>query len=156
MSRAERGLLTNEAIIYSTKVHWNIFIIPALLILLVSVPAMYEFFTLHFRNKNFLIALAILPVILILISHLNRTASEFVVTNMRVVIYLGLLSSRSFEIMLNKIESIVVDQALTGKLLNFGSLVVGGTGGTKERFSNIQNPFEFRRRVEEEMSKITH
>jgi hypothetical protein len=37
---------------------------------------------------------------------------------------------------------------MTGRLLNFGSIVVTGTGGTRETFHEISAPLEFRRQVQ--------
>lgn len=154
MSRATKGLLAGEEIIYSAKLHWNVYILPYLLMIFMSFPAMFGYFHFHFRGNVIFIVLACIPVFLLFISFLERNTSEFVVTNMRVVVFVGILSSRSIEIMLSKIESITVDQELAGKFLNFGSLTVNGTGGTKEMFNNIQNPFEFRKRVGEQLVKI--
>jgi uncharacterized membrane protein YdbT with pleckstrin-like domain len=153
MSRAQKGLLTNEEIVYTTKLHWNVLIVPSLLVLFITLPALYGYFVLQFAYKIVLVAVALVPLVLFFISYIKRNASEFAVTNMRVIIYLGVLSSQSFEVMLSKIESVAVNQNLMGKMLNYGFLEVGGTGGTKEKFSNIQNPFEFRKKVQEQMAK---
>jgi len=153
MSRAQKGLLTNEEIVYATKIHWNVLVLPSLLILLITGPALYGYFALQSAYKVVLLMVAFVPLYLFLISYIKRNASEFVVTNMRVIIYLGVMSSQSFEVMLNKIESVAVNQDITGKIFNYGFLEVGGTGGTKEKFANIQNPFEFRKKVQEQMAK---
>src|SRR5258708_5816383 len=74
--------------------------------------------------------------------------SEFAVTNKRVIIKIGWVRRRTVETMLSKVEGINVDQELVGRLLGYGTLVVTGTGGTKEQFTKIANPFEFRRQVQ--------
>jgi len=57
--------------------------------------------------------------------------------------------------MLAKIESIAVDQALTGRRkFSFGTITVRGTGGTPEPFAKIAHPLEFRRRVQEQIDKL--
>jgi uncharacterized membrane protein YdbT with pleckstrin-like domain len=76
------------------------------------------------------------------------TTSEFAVTNKRVIIKVGWIRRRTLETMLSKVEGINVDQELIGRLLGYGTLVVTGTGGTKEQFTKIANPFEFRRQVQ--------
>ena len=77
--------------------------------------------------------------------------TEFGVTNKRVIIKVGLVRSHSAEILLSKIEAITVDQDMWGNLLNFGTVGITGTGGTLERFEKIGNPFEFRRRTQEQV-----
>src|SRR5258708_28151178 len=70
--------------------------------------------------------------------------SEFAVTNKRVIIKIGWVRRRTVETMLSKVEGINVDQELVGRLLGYGTLVVTGTGRTKEQFTTIANPFELR------------
>jgi uncharacterized membrane protein YdbT with pleckstrin-like domain len=76
------------------------------------------------------------------------------VTNKRVLVKTGILSRRSIEIMLAKIESIVVDQTLAGRMFNFGTIIVRGTGGTPEAFNRIAHPLEFRRKVQEQIDRL--
>ena len=153
MSGAEKHLLTGEEIVYATKVHWKSLVFPMLLVLLVTFPSLYGYFALQFSAKIIFIFVALVPLVILFAANLKRNASRFIVTNMRVMISSGVLSSRSFEIMLNKIGSINVDQNLAGKMLNYGVVIVGGTGGTKEIFTDIQSPFKFREKIEEQMGK---
>jgi uncharacterized membrane protein YdbT with pleckstrin-like domain len=74
-----------------------------------------------------------------------------VVTNKRVIIKTGVVTQASLEISLNKIESIGVDQSLMGRMLNYGDIVVRGTGGTPEPLTEIAYPMEFRHQVQEQM-----
>jgi uncharacterized membrane protein YdbT with pleckstrin-like domain len=56
--------------------------------------------------------------------------------------------------LLNKIESIQVNQSILCRLCGFGSITVTGTGGTKDPFHNIAAPFEFRKKAEEQISSV--
>ncbi len=56
--------------------------------------------------------------------------------------------------MLNKVEGIHVEQGIIGKLVDSGSIIIKGTGGTNNPFSNIDKPFEFRNAVNEQISKL--
>ena len=60
----------------------------------------------------------------------------------------GILSTRSTELFLNKIEAIAVHQSLAGRILHYGDIVVTGSGGTHETFHDIQSPLSFRRAVQ--------
>ena len=75
-------------------------------------------------------------------------SSEFAITNKRVVIKVGLINRKTLEMVLTKVETIRVDQSILGRVLNFGTIVVTGTGGTNEPFTLIANPLEFRRQVQ--------
>jgi uncharacterized membrane protein YdbT with pleckstrin-like domain len=50
---------------------------------------------------------------------------------------------------LSKIESVNVNQSILARLLGYGSIVVIGTGGTREIFHNIAEPLVFRRKFQE-------
>ncbi len=60
----------------------------------------------------------------------------------------GVFSTRSIELLLNKIEAIAVSQSVIGRLFGYGDIVLTGSGGTREPFSHIQDPLEFRRAVQ--------
>ena len=51
---------------------------------------------------------------------------------------------------MSKVESVQVDQGLVGRLLNYGTITVIGTGGTREPFSMIEDPLAFRHAVQQE------
>ena len=69
-------------------------------------------------------------------------------TTKRVIVKIGVLQTRSVELLLGKVEGITVNQGLGGKLFGYGEIVITGSGGTKEQFSGIQSPFDFRRAVQ--------
>jgi uncharacterized membrane protein YdbT with pleckstrin-like domain len=99
-------------------------------------------------NKLIAAVIAILLVPVITVPYLRRRFAEFAVTNKRVLVKLGVMHTRSVELLLSKVEGITVNQGLGGKLFGYGEIVITGTGGTPEVFSGIQGPFEFRRAVQ--------
>ncbi|HLH00503.1 MAG TPA: PH domain-containing protein [Bryobacteraceae bacterium] len=80
-----------------------------------------------------------------------RFATEVAVSNRRVLIKTGLLSRRSAEVLLPKVESIGVDESFLGRTLGYGSVIVRGTGGTFETFDKIARANELRRQVQEQL-----
>jgi uncharacterized membrane protein YdbT with pleckstrin-like domain len=81
---------------------------------------------------------------------IRQATSEFAVTSRRVIVKTGFLSRSTIEIQLSKVESVEVKQDILGRLLNFGSIIVAGTGGTREPFTMIDDPLQFRRAVQAE------
>jgi uncharacterized membrane protein YdbT with pleckstrin-like domain len=65
---------------------------------------------------------------------------------------MGLFSRRTIEMNLSKVESVIVDQSIFGRLLGYGTVIVIGSGGTREPFPHITNPLIFRRRFQEAIS----
>ena len=56
-------------------------------------------------------------------------------TNKRAMMKVGVFSSRSVELLLNKIEAIAVNQSFVGRIFGYGDIEVTGSGGTKEEFA---------------------
>lgn len=75
-------------------------------------------------------------------------ATEITVTSRRVFIKTGVVSRRTKEVLLAKVESVSVEESLAGRMLGFGRVTVHGTGGTPEVFDRIALPHEFRRQVQ--------
>jgi uncharacterized membrane protein YdbT with pleckstrin-like domain len=146
MSYVDGHLLPGETVAFRTRMHWKVYVGPLLLSLLVAIPLVI--WALKSDNK----VLALLPPILIPIALLpawvRRRSSEFAVTNKRVIAKVGVMQTRSVELLLGKVEGIAVNQGLSGKIFGFGEVVITGSGGTKEDFAGIQAPLDFRQAVQ--------
>jgi uncharacterized membrane protein YdbT with pleckstrin-like domain len=118
-SYVNQHLIRDENVAYETKLHWVIFF------------SLKSIFTLT------------------IYAWLKRWLSEFVITNRRIVIKEGFIARRTFEMNLSKIETVNVDQTVMGRILNYGSITIIGTGGTRETFHNIARPMAFRRAFQE-------
>jgi membrane protein YdbS with pleckstrin-like domain len=79
--------------------------------------------------------------------------SELLITNRRVIIKVGFISRRTIEIFISKIESVAVSQGIFGRLWNFGTVIIRGTGGSAEPFTMIAHPLEFRNYVQRIQSR---
>ena len=64
---------------------------------------------------------------------------------------LGTIRRRAIEMLLSKVEEIGVDQGVIGRVLGYGTVVIVGTGGSKEGFMLIADPLGFRRQVQEQI-----
>ena len=80
-------------------------------------------------------------------------SSEFALTNKRVLLKHGFIKRDSLETLLSKIEGIQLQQGIFGRLFDYGTIVIIGMGGTKNPFHKIQKPMEFRKVVQEQISK---
>jgi Bacterial membrane flanked domain. len=50
------------------------------------------------------------------------------------------------------VETIGVEQTILGRILNYGTIIFTGTGGTKGPFKGIAKPIEFRERVQSQLA----
>lgn len=73
------------------------------------------------------------------------STTELAITNKRVIAKTGLIQRRTIEMFLEKIESIQVDQSVLGRMFNFGSVVISGTGVHSAPFKSISDPLTLRK-----------
>jgi uncharacterized membrane protein YdbT with pleckstrin-like domain len=78
---------------------------------------------------------------------LEWISSEFAVTNKRVIWKVGIISRTTGEMTLGTIENVQVDQGVIGRILNYGTVALVGTGGTRESFDQICAPLRFRKAI---------
>jgi len=154
MSYVDKNLIPGESVVYRGSLSRLPYGWPLGAVVLAVVAAVFRnFFPTghHWLASGLLIAIAGL---LWLWAWMRIASAEFAVTNRRVMIKLGILQRRTVETMLSKIEAVAVDQGLTGRIFDFGTITVTGTGGTRETFENIASPLEFRRQVQGQLARI--
>ena len=141
MGYIEANLLPGETVVQRARLHWIVFL-KAGAVFIVGLALLY------FDPK--LIGLVVMAVglIMALPPWISRVSSEFGVTSKRVIIKVGVIQRRTLELLIRQVEAISVDQSLTGRMLNFGTITLTGTGGVKETFHNISHPLEFRRSIQ--------
>ena len=142
-SYVDSNLNPGEQVVYRGTVHWIIYLPPVLMVCF-GIPLIDI-------NERFAVILAAAGLIAGA-AYIRQTTSEFAVTNHRVIVKTGLLARRTIEINIARVESVQVDQDIFGRLLNYGAITVIGTGGTKEPFTMIDNPQQFRRMVQGEQA----
>ncbi|MFY9801517.1 MAG: PH domain-containing protein [Candidatus Acidiferrales bacterium] len=166
MGYADANLIPGETVIYETRLHWVVMlghlIVGFLLLALPGALLLYYALSQTAMPSNTLhlteaagVALLICGFIVIVIGMVRRNATEMAVTNRRVIIKTGLLTRKTIEMLLNKVESIEVRETALGRILGYGTIVVIGTGGTPEPFHKVAHPLEFRSQVQQQIEKLT-
>jgi uncharacterized membrane protein YdbT with pleckstrin-like domain len=149
MAYVEEHLLPGERVKHRAHLHKIVFLGPATVSLALLIGAVLAFAQGYNLAGGIVLLAAALP---LLSAFIPVATSEFAVTDKRVIIKVGWVQRRTLETMLGKVEGIGVDQTVLGRVLNFGTITVTGTGGTQERFTNIAAPLEFRRQVQAQVS----
>lgn len=141
MGYIEANLLPGETVVQRARLHWIVFLKSGAVFVL-------GLGLLVFDPK--LIGLIVMAVGLVMAvpPWISRVSSEFGVTSKRVIIKVGVIQRRTLELLIRQVEAISVDQSLTGRLLNYGTITLTGTGGVKETFHDISHPLEFRRSIQ--------
>src|SRR5215470_17116885 len=144
-------LQPGEKVLYSTNAHW-VFYLPAIgawvaaLVLL----ALSRETTIEGVVLLCVVAFALVAIIALYWTArawFHRWTTETDVTNMRVVHKTGFIQRRTFEMALNKVESVDVDQSILGRLLNYGDVTIMGVGEGRETIKTIASPLEFRNHI---------
>jgi Bacterial PH domain len=165
MSYINSNLIPGETVIYRTRLHWIVMlghiIVGCFLLALPGALVLYYALSGNDLARGTLqvmegagVALLICGMVVILIGMVRRNSTEMAVTSRRVVIKTGLASRKTIEMLLNKVESIEVNETTFGKLLGYGSIVVVGTGGSTEPFRNVAHPLEFRSQVQRQIETL--
>lgn len=124
-SYVESILNRNETILYKAHMSNIIYVIPSLLILLFGIG-----------------------IIFIIYVYILQRTNEYAVTNQRVILKSGIIARNIFEMRLKKIEAISVDQSIMGRIFNYGTMRVIGTGGSSPEFKYLDKPIQFKHAIE--------
>ena len=142
MSYVEQNLIPGERVLYSTGLHWVVLVgsFAGGIVLELAAVALVLGATTN-KEKGWLLAPAVALLLfgglLQAVAVLKKNSIEMAVTNKRVCIKMGMMTRRTFELLLSKIESIGVEEDLWGRMLGYGTVIVRGTGGSPEPFPRI-------------------
>ena len=141
-------LQPGEKVLYSTNAHW-IFFLPAFAAWIVAIGFLALSRTMVNDTSTMLfLSMAAIAAVLALYKTVtawfHRWTTETDVTNLRVVHKTGFIKRRSFEMSLDKVESVDVNQSIPGRILNYGDVTILGVGEGKETIDTIASPLAFR------------
>ena len=144
-------LQPGEKVLYSTNAHW-IFYLPAIAAWIV---ALFLFLLSRQTVTESLVLLSLSAAAVVALVALywtvnawfHRWTTETDVTNLRVVHKTGFIKRRTFEMSLDKVESVDVNQSILGRMLNYGNVTVRGVGEGSETIDTIASPLDFRNHI---------
>src|SRR6202158_6427015 len=141
-------LQPGEKVLYSTNAHWTFYLpaivawLLAVILLILSRSANTESIILLCLSASAVAAIAALY--WSVKAWFHRWTTETDVTNLRVVHKTGFITRKTFEMSLDKIESVDVDQSILGRFLTYGDVTVRGGGEGGQKIATIASPLEFR------------
>jgi uncharacterized membrane protein YdbT with pleckstrin-like domain len=144
-------LQPGEKVLYSTNAHW-MFYLPAiaawmlaLILVLLSRTTATEGIVLLCLSAAAVVAIAALY--WSARAWFHRWTTETDVTNLRVVHKTGFIKRRTFEMSLDKVESVDVNQSILGRIMGYGDVTVRGVGEGAETIRTIASPLDFRNHI---------
>jgi len=156
MSYIEKNLSSKETIIKRAHIS-KVFVFGRPAIVATVVTPLFLFFTIG-AEGSFSMALffGIIIALPFLISGLILLlTTEIALTNERVIMKWGLIKRNSIEVFTRRVEGMIIDQGIIGRIFDFGSMNVGGTGGSDHPVRGVKSPLAFRQAVNEEISKFS-
>ncbi len=167
MGYIEKILSPNEKILFKAKVHYAVFLASIFMFIIAVAMGIYSFpmaVTVSYQGTpppteptvNTLIGSTIFcssffvflySIFLAIEALILYLTTEFAVTNKRIIAKSGWIRIHTLEILLSKVESIDIKQPVLGRILDFGTVTVTGTGGTKQGFKAIAEPMVVRSKV---------
>ena len=148
MSYIDRVLQPGETIVYASKLHWIVYL-WGIAILMLGIAGVILLPRDAGRGLFLYASLAVSAIGLgiLIVAWIKRVTTEIAVTNKRLIFKEGIISRRTMEMNIDKIESIDVNQSIPGRIFDYGTILVRGTGSGLEPLKRIDSPIELRNSV---------
>lgn len=150
MGYVDANLMPNESVRYRAAVHWYVYANSATFLLLGSVLlGLGRAMPTGSATAPILIGctMVVLSPISFIRALIIRRSTEMAVTDRRVIAKTGFVRRNTTELNHSKVESFNIEQGIFGRVLNYGTVTIHGTGGGKTVVPNIDDPLEFRRQA---------
>lgn len=160
MGYLERLLGRSERIVFSTRQHWLVLVMSALIdgFLAVAVVVVAVLLSGVEGILAVLGVLAVLPAIHFIVKYLNWHNLQFIVTNRRVMEIRGVINKRASDSSLEKVNDVVLEQSILGRLLGYGTVeIITGSDIGVNFFRRIAQPVRFKTEMlnqKEDLSKL--
>lgn len=141
-------LQPGERVLYSTNAHW-IFFLPAIAGWVVAIVFLVLAYLVP-TGAPALLSLAMAAVSAVaalyktVTAWFHRWTTETDVTNLRIVHKEGFIQRQTFEMSLDKVESVDVSQSILGRIFNYGNVKILGVGEGHKTIKTIASPLAFR------------
>lgn len=148
----DQVLQPGEKVLYSAKPHW-IFYLPAIGLWLVvgGICLLADRLAIDSRQRLIFLSaaavVAIPAVFATLPAWFHRWTTEIDVTSFRLVYKTGFINRRTFEMSLDKIESVDLDQTFWGRIFGYGDVTVMGVGEGRQTIRTVAAPLSFRNSI---------
>jgi uncharacterized membrane protein YdbT with pleckstrin-like domain len=144
-------LQPGETLLYSSNLHWVVYWkailawIVACVLLVLTRTTLNENLILFYLASAAVVALAALY--WSVVAWFRRWTTETDVTNLRVVHKTGFITRKTFEISVDKVASVEVEQGILGRVLNYGDVIIENMGNDNQKIETIASPLAFRSNI---------
>jgi uncharacterized membrane protein YdbT with pleckstrin-like domain len=149
MGYVDKNIAADENILYRAEIHWIVYK-PAIA-LLILFTALFGAAAARPELNKYSAMVGGIGLLVALVAFIqawiDRMTTEIAVTTRRVIVKVGLIRRTVMEMHANRIESLVVRQSVFGRILDYGTVIVKGTGAGIEPVQNVACPLKLRAAV---------
>ena len=124
MGYIEDSLTPGEQVVGHFRLHWKVWIVPILFVLLIITIPVAIYLWLKIRSH------------------------EFGVTTKRVVHKYGIIGRESDEMQLSSVETVEISQSAWGRIFGFGEVQLTGRGTSNLNLKGMADPLEVKKQIE--------
>ena len=156
MSYIDQSIVAGETLIHRARVSWwsQVWLILLAALTFGIAIGFAAVATLDANTERIVSGvIALIGLAFVLRAWIRVHSTELAITNRRVIAKFGFVQRHTVEINLEKVEALRVDQGFIGRMLDFGTIHITGSGGSVEPIPQIARPLEFRRKFMEATSR---
>ncbi len=146
MGYVDKILEPGEKVVFETRLSWTRYGPAIIYALIARASTFFAAGAAGFGVAIFVVAAlaAFAALVSFLHAWFRRWTTEIAVTDRRVVLKRGFIRRHTVEMNMQKVESVDVDQSQLGRLFDYGTVTIRGTGSTLESFRMIDRPLKLR------------
>jgi uncharacterized membrane protein YdbT with pleckstrin-like domain len=146
MSYVDSILEPNERVVFRATLSWTLYAPAAALALCALITLILGAYYPGFGAVG--LTLAALLVLAAFVGFVRawfrRWTTEIAVTDRRIILKRGFIRRHTIEMNMQKVESVDVDQTRIGRIFDYGSVTIRGTGSSFESIRMIDAPLKLR------------
>ena len=146
MNYVDSILEPNERVVFRTSLSWTLYA-PAMALAICAVAVLIlggNFPALGIAGLILAGLLAIAAFVAFVRAWFRRWTTEIAVTDRRIILKRGFIRRHTVEMNMQKVESVDVDQTQFGRVFNYGSVTIRGTGSSFENLRMVDAPLKLR------------
>jgi uncharacterized membrane protein YdbT with pleckstrin-like domain len=151
MANDDQVLQPGEIVKAVGSLHWTVYFQGLVLLAVADATVLAALRMASGTNRNSTLVLAtiafVFALLLLLVTWLRCRGTEIVITDKRVLYKSGIVGRRTLEMNISKIESVDVQQGIGGRLLDYGTVLIRGTGETLEPLAPVVAPIALRNAI---------
>jgi uncharacterized membrane protein YdbT with pleckstrin-like domain len=145
MSYVAKVLQPGEQVVHVGRLHWIMYL-PAIVVLCIGLAVLAVPSTSDNRAIIYIISgvLVLIAALSAFRAWFRQFTTEIAVTDRRIIYKTGFIARHTAEMNMHRVETVAVEQGIIGRVLNYGTVHIRGTGAGIENLTMVANPLALR------------